>query len=323
MNRVLRLLRALSPLLLLTGLGPAHADAKTPPAQDCPPTAQAPSADQVEKARAAAKDRGALWRLRKEGRTSYLYGTVHVGKLEWAFPGPQLQKALAETEVLALEIDISAPGFLTEFQQAQQRAAPLALSEGEQQRLDAQADAACLPRGALAALHPAMQAITYASLAGRRDGLDPAYAQEAMLLGAARSLNRPVVSLESVGSQLAVLLPSDPLRVRWLLRQTLDALERQETRGALRTMGQAWEKGDLATLGDAAKLCQCTPSAEEQEFQRRLNDERNGPIAERIAQEHAKGKPLLAAVGTLHMTGPKALPKLLEGLGFQVERVKY
>lgn len=313
------MLRTLLPLILLGWLGLARAEAP----KDCPPAAQPPSAEQLDKARAAAKDRGALWRLRKDGRTSYLYGTAHVGKLEWMFPGPQLQKVLAETEVLALEIDISAPGFLTEFQQAQQRAAALALSEGEQQRLDAQADAACLPRGALAALHPVMQAITYASLAGRRDGLDPAYAQEAMLLGAARSLSRPVVSLESVGGQLAVLLPADPQQVRWLLRQTLDALERQETRDALRTMGRAWERGDLDTLGDPAKLCQCTPTAEELAFQRRLNDDRNGPIAERIATEHAKGKPLLAAVGTLHMTGPKALPRLLERLGFQVERVKY
>jgi uncharacterized protein YbaP (TraB family) len=289
----------------------------------CPPVVQMPTAEQIQEARTAAKDRGALWRLRKDGRVSYLYGTVHVGKLAWAAPGPQLQAAVGATEVLAVEINPMDPGFMAEVQASQAKAAKLELTSAEQARLDAEADAACVPRAALAALHPVMQAITYVSLSGRRDGLDPAFAQEAVLLGAAQALKRPVVALESVADQMAVLLPANADESRAMLNETLDSLKTQESRTTLRRISQAWERGDLEAMDSVAKLCDCVPSAQELKLARRLNDDRNPGLAERIAQEHAKGKPVLAAVGTLHMTGPKALPLLLQERGFEVERVQY
>ncbi len=289
----------------------------------CPPVTQAPTAEQIQAAQAAAKDRGALWRLRKDGRVSYLYGTVHVGKLDWAFPGPQLQAAMRSTEVLAVEVNPMEPSFMAEVQAAQAKAAKLTLTSAEQAGLDAEADAACVPRAALASLHPVMQAITYVSLAGRRDGLDPAYAQEVVLLGAAQALKRPVVALETVAGQMAMLLPADATEARQLLNQTLDSLKRQESRTTLRRLGQAWERGDLEAIESPAKLCDCVPTAQELQMLRRLNDGRNPGLADRIAQEHAKGKAVLAAVGALHMTGAQALPRLLQDRGFEVERVQY
>lgn len=289
----------------------------------CPPVPQMPTAEQMQQAQAAARDRGALWRLRKDGRVSYLYGTVHVGKLAWAAPGPQLKAAVAATEVLAIEINPAAPGFMAQVQAAQGKAAKLELSSDEQARLDAQADAACVPRAALAVLHPVMQAITYVSLAGRRDGLDPGYAQEAVLLGAAQALKRPVVALETVADQMAVLLPADAGEARAVLNETLKSLQSNEARTALQRIAQAWERGDLDAIDSPAKLCDCVPSELNLRTFRRLNDDRNPGLADHIAQEHAKGKPLLAAVGLLHMTGPQALPLLLQARGFDVERVQW
>jgi len=308
--RLIRIALALGALLL----GAARA-------ADCPPMPTPPTAEQLQQGQRQAKNHGALWKLHKDGRTSYLYGSVHLGRFEWAFPGPRLQAALKATEVLAVEIDISAPGFMSELQQAQAQAAPLQLTPDEQRRLDAQADAACLPRAALASMHPILQATTLVSLVGRHDGLDPSYGQELVLLGAARALKRPVVALESVAQQMAVLLPADPLEARSLFRQSLDGLENGETRTTLRRLSQAWAQGDLAAVADPAKLCQCRPSDAERAFLARLNDGRNPHLARRIAEEHAKGKPLLAAVGLLHMTGPQALPRLLAREGFKVERV--
>ncbi|MBB5205702.1 hypothetical protein HNQ51_003029 [Inhella inkyongensis] len=291
-------------------------------AQDCPPVAQAPTADQIEQGQRAARDRGALWRLRKDGRQSYLFGTAHVGRLAWAFPGPKLQQALAEVEVLALEVDLSAPGTQAELAQAQAEAARLTLSAQEQARLDRQADRVCLPRQALAGLHPVMQAVTYTVMAGRRAGLDPAYGQEAMLLAWAKATGRPVVALESVGLQMRALLPREPGAARRLLQFSLASLEKGDAERSLERLGQAWAEGDLRRLADLATLCECQPAAEELALHRRLNDARNPHLAERIAAEHAKGRPLLAAVGLLHMTGPQALTDLLRHQGFDVERLQ-
>lgn len=289
----------------------------------CPPVPQMPTPELMQQAQAAAKDRGALWKLSKDGRVSYLYGTVHVGNFTWTAPGPQLKAAVMATEVLAVELNMMDPAFMAEFQAAQAKTGKLELTSDEQARLDAEADAACIPRGALAAMHPVMQAITYVSLSARRDGLDPAFGQETVLLGAAQVLKRPVVALETVAGQMAVLVPADAAEARAALQETLDNLKSQRSRTGLRRIAQAWEQGDLETLGSPAKLCECVPGEQELRMLRRLNDDRNPGLADRIAQEHAKGKPVLAAVGLLHMTGPQALPQLLQARGFEVERVAY
>lgn len=291
-------------------------------ARDCPPTPQPPSAEAIQQIRQQARDRGALWSLDKDGRRSYLFGSIHLGRLAWTAPGPRLLAALQASDKLAVEIDVSDAGFAPALMQAQARAAALPLSADEQARLDAQADAACLPRGALAGFHPILQASTYLSLAGRRDGLDPAYGQELVLLQIAAALKRPVVALESVAEQMAVLLPADPLLARRLLRQSLDSLERDEAGASLLRLAAAWEAGDLARVASPAQLCNCLPSAEELDFLSRLNDQRNPQLAQRIAAEHASGQTLFAAVGLLHMTGPQALPRLLQELGFRVERLQ-
>jgi uncharacterized protein YbaP (TraB family) len=316
--KALNPLSALSALLLSLGLF-ASAHAKT----DCPPVPQAPTQEQVLEGMKNAKDRGALWRIRKDGRTSYLFGTLHVGQMAWAFPGPKLMQALRDTQVLAVEVDVTAPTAQAEMQAAMAAAAKLELSEKDQARLDAQADAACLPRAALGSLHPVMQAITYVVLAGRHDGLDPAFGQEPNLIGFARAQQRPVVSLETIGSQMAVLLPKDPAAARQSFERVLTELEKGQSQAQLRRIGDAWVRGDLDSVGSLEKLCQCVPTADERAFARILNDDRNPGIARRIAEEHAKGQPLLAAIGLLHMTGPQAVTRLLAEQGFEVERVAY
>ena len=290
---------------------------------DCPPLPQQPSPAQVAEGLRNAKDRGALWSISKDGRTSYLYGTLHVGKLDWAFPGPRLTQALRETQVLALELDPTDPGLQAEMQQAAAEAGRVALGPADQARLDAQADAACLPREALRHLHPLMQGITYIALSGRRDGLDPAFGQEFTLIGFARAVQRPVVALESMSAQMSALLPRHAEAARASFERLLSELESGKARAQLLRTSRAWAEGDLEAVGSLEVLCACQPTPEERELARQLNDERNPNLALRIASEHAKGRPILAAVGFLHMTGPKAITTLLAQQGFEVRRIPY
>lgn len=290
---------------------------------DCPPVPQEPSQQQLAQGLREARDRGALWTLARDGRTSYLYGTLHVGRMAWAFPGPKLLQALRETHTLALEIDPSDPSLQAQMQAASGQAGRVVLSAAEQSRLDAQIDAACLPRDALRQMHPVMKAITVGVLSGRRDGLDPAYGQEFTLVGFARAQQRPVVSLESMSLQMSVLLPRDAAGARARFESLLGDLESGKGRSQLLRVSEAWALGDLDALGSLETLCACQPTAEEREFSRLVNDERNPQLARRIAEEHAKGRPVLAAVGIMHMTGPKAVTTLLAEQGFEVRRVPF
>jgi uncharacterized protein YbaP (TraB family) len=290
---------------------------------DCPPVPQPPTQEQLAEGFRTAKDRGAMWTLTKDGRTSYLYGTLHVGRMAWAFPGPKLLQALRDTQVLALELDPTDPNLQAEMQAVSAQAGKVTLSPADQSRLDAQADAACVPREALRPMHPVMQLVTYGILSARRDGLDPGFGQEFTLLGFARAQQRAIVSMESMTSQMTVLLPRDAASARASFERLLGDLETGKARTQIVRISEAWASGDMNLLGSLEALCACQPTQEEREFSRLINDDRNPHLARRIAEEHGKGRPVLAAVGILHMTGPKALTTLLAQQGFEVRRVSY
>ncbi|MET0518038.1 MAG: TraB/GumN family protein, partial [Burkholderiaceae bacterium] len=188
-------------------------------------------------------------------------------------------------------------------------------------RLSAQAAALCVPEPMLAAFHPLMQISTLALFDGRRDGFDAGFGQEIALAALAHAQGREIVALEKVGEQMAALVPADAALAARLSEQGLGQLERGEARGSLRALAEVWERGDLARLASYEQWCDCVGSADERRWLRGMNDGRNPQLARRIAALHAAGRPVLVAVGALHMTGPQALPLLLQRAGFQVERV--
>ncbi len=315
--------------LALWSAATAQAQSPTPPdtpaaQRACPPLPQSPSAAQMQALQRDARDRGLLWRLQRDGRTSYLYGTLHVGRLEWVAPGPQLSAALRETDTLALELDLNDPAVQREMAASlARRADALRLTAAQREQLRHQTEAACLPPAALAALHPLMQAMTLMLLDARWVGLDPSFGQEMVLSQVARAVGRPVVSLETVATQVGTLIPDDPGLARARFEQALQHLEERRGRAVTQRLATVWAEGRLADLEDYEAWCDCVDSPQDRDFMRRVNDDRNPAIAGAIVARHAQGQRLFAAVGALHMTGPQALPRLLQQHGFQVERVPF
>jgi hypothetical protein len=314
--------RALALAAMLLAMGSA-ARAQAAPAA-CPPPTQVPSAAQVQAAQQAAQDRGFLWSISKDGRSSWLFGTMHLGRLEWLFPGPKVRAALGATDVLALELDITDPAVGKAIGAwAAGQADALALAPALKARLARQVAAACLAPGALDGQHPVLRAVTLAVLAARWEGLDAGFGQEVALAGAARSLQLPVLSLETVELQMATLIPSDPAEATEVLAQTLEQLESGAARRVSARLAEAWAGGRLDELAQYERWCECIASDEDRAFLRRLNDERNPGLAERIDALHREGRRVFAAVGALHMTGPQALPALMAQRGYVVEKISF
>jgi uncharacterized protein len=191
------------------------------------------------------------------------------------------------------------------------------------ERLDRQIGAACLAAAALARVHPVMQAITLTTLAGRWDGLDPSYAQELALGGAARALGLAVVSLESIALQMKALIPDDQAEALALIEDALGQLEQNKVRPLLARLAAAWESGDLAEIESYESWCGCATGDDERAFLERVNDGRNPHLAAGIDALHLDGRRVFAAVGSLHMVGDQALPKLMAQRGYAVERVTF
>lgn len=282
----------------------------------CPPPPPAPAAA------ATPVDRGLLWSVTKDGRRSWLYGTLHLGRPDWVVPGPKTAAALRASDVLALELDPADPQVQRELAQALAAPAP-ALPAGLKQRLARQAERACIDGALFASLHPGVQVTLLAMAEARHLGLDAAYGSEQALVAWAQGAKRPVVSMESVALQARLILPADAEDLKVLAEQTLDPLEAGQGRAVLSRLVQAWERGDDAAIADYERWCACVKTDADRAALRALNDERNPALADRIAALHREGRRVFAAVGALHMTGPQGLPRLLAARGFAVERVAF
>jgi uncharacterized protein len=299
-----------------------HAQKPTDAGKACPPPAAAPTAAQQQAAKSNAKDRGPLWRISKGGRSSYLYGTMHVGKLEWINPGPALQQALKASDTLALELDAEDPNVQRQIAQAMMRPSP-ALPNALEQRMRNVKSTLCIPTGAMDTMHPIMQVTLFSLLAAQWDGLHGAFGSERMLTAAAKAAGKRVTSLETVQTQMdALLFSQDPQELQALMASALEQHEKQQVRPGLQRMMNIWEAGDNAAMENYEQWCDCIKGDADRALYKRINDARNPGMADSIDALHQQGRSVLAAVGALHMTGTAALPKLMTERGYTVDRVR-
>lgn len=300
----------------------ANLAAAATPARVCPPEPKPFSPEMFEAAASQARDRGLLWRITKGGHSSYLYGTLHVGKELWMAPGPQVRRALQQTGMLALEIDPLDEAVMREM------AAEIAvrgqgkLSPALQARVKKHWVSACLPAEAFGQAPAEFQAITLSMLVARNDGLDPSYGSEIMLALFGRMLKRPVVSLESVKLQFSTLFGSDDEELESMIRDGLDDIEAGRALTVMRKLAKVWEVGDLAELNNYEAWCDCVRTEGERKMLKRTLDDRNPGLAQGIDALHARGTNVFAAVGSLHMIGLKGLPAIMAARGYRVERVR-
>jgi uncharacterized protein len=298
-----------------------EADAADAPTA-CPPTAAPLSNERIRDGLRAAADHGFLWRIVKDGRTSFLYGTIHAARVEWMFPGPRTIAALAASDTLALELDVLDPGIQARLA-ASARARPgEALPAALARRIEARMSADCIDPATLRDFAPEFQVATLAMMAARREGLDPAYAIDLVLALGARGAGKPILSLETPETQMAALRLPDRAATIEFIESGLDDLESGRAGPLLAHMIQAWTEGDFGQLEGYERWCECVRNEAERASMRRLLDDRNPALAAAIDAAHRKG-PVFAAVGSLHMIGPRGLPALLARRGYRVERVPF
>ena len=291
------------------------------PNPPCPPTAPQLDAARLQALASQSRDRGLLWRIDYQGKSSWLYGTVHVGQPEWLFPGPRIASALQASDSLMLELDVTDPDTVNTLQQgmlAQPQApvlpAPLA------QRLQKSMAAACAQHQ-LQPLRTEAQVITLQMLAGRSHGLFAEFGADAALAALAKRWNKPIHALESAQDQLQLLTVDDPAELAESVDSALTQLENDSATQTLVTAARAWEQGDSATLENYAQWCHCVNTALDRKALRALLDERNPGMADGIATQLRAGHSVLAAVGALHLVGAQGVPALLRQQGFEVQAV--
>ncbi|MBB2487341.1 TraB/GumN family protein [Mitsuaria sp. WAJ17] len=287
-------------------------------AQDCPPALPAPNPALLAQPPASAPDRGLLWQLEKDGRSAWLYASIHLGRPEWLIPGRRLQAALAASDTLALELNLGDP------QVMQTMAAPvpgrpmLALPAELQSRMQALAQRYCLDLSPYARLHPVLQLGQLVVQSARDEGLGAEFGQEMGLMIQAQLRGLRMAGLETPTLQLQALIPASRQEALEEVREGLRQLESPEVRRQTRLLAEAWDQGDLATLEAYPQWCDCVHTPADRASLKRTIADRNPGMAEGIDRLHAKGQRLLVAVGALHMTGEDSLLVALRARGFRV-----
>jgi uncharacterized protein len=313
---VLRTLAVFLLGLLLLGfllVQPAHAKGQClpPPETDKLPWAQL---------KAQAKDTGFLWRISKDGRASYLHGTVHVARQAWVMPGPRTLDALKDSDALALELDVLNPHIQKEMQAAFKRTFDTTpVNAAQRSRIKALADQLCVPTQQLQGTSVLMQLVQLMLQDVRSKGLEAAYGRDVVLSGIAHNEAKPVYSLETVATQVKAI--DQPMTAKEV-SEFLDGLEQGTFREVLSKLAELWAGNQLEQLAKVDAWCpSCKDDPLQAQMMTQVNDERNPAMAQTIDKLHRKGHSLFVAVGALHMTGPQALPKLLQGMGYRVERL--
>ena len=312
------LIRAALACALAWGVG---AQAQTSAA--CPPQAQPPTPEQIQAAQRDAQVTAApCGASREDGSTHHLFGTIHVGKLEWAMPGPQLRAALAPRDTIALEIDPTDPQMLSRMSAAGAQGAPRRTRRSAGRANARRLDAACLPAQlGRPAQHPVMRALTLSLLEARGRGWR--WLRDGVRAGRSRPRHRAPHRVAGI-ARVAVggADPKEPAEVDRMIVATLDQLD-EGTAATVARLAAAWARGDMAGDGAVRALVRLCDDRRRPQLMVRLIDERNPALADRIEALHGEGQRLFAAVGALHMAGPQALPALLEARGFTVERVTF
>lgn len=312
MNRFLRLAGA----VFAFTLGAAHA-ADVPA---CPPRAAPLSAEAAVAAKRDARDHGFLWRITKDGHSSFLYGTIHAASPDWMSPGPTVLEAMRSSDIVALELDALDADIQSQLAAslAAMRIEPLPAPLAR--RLEQRRAAECIDAAGWSRLPPEFQIATLTMLAGRRDGLDPAYAIDIVLAGTAREFGKPVVSLEAPESQTDALQMPTRAGTIALVQSGLDDLDAGRSRPLVRRIAKAWVDSDYAELSRYTKWCGCLRTPAERAAMKRLLDDRNPALADGVDKLHAAGRSVFAAVGSLHLFGTQGLPALLKRRGYKIEQ---
>lgn len=274
-----------------------------------------------------AAHRGALFKVTDKGNTLYLYGTMHVGRADFYPLEPRIRAALAAAPTLALEIDMAGnPAAVAAAVQQHGMFPPgspgyAGLAPERRQRIEAALRKQGLEPAAVAQLKPWMLVTMLAVFDTVKLGYDPALGVDDHLAKLARAGKTRIAELETMQYQ-AALLNRLPDEEQWrLLEETLENIASGRQLRETREMLEAYERADQRALDSLMQRVESDASLTGKFMREILLDERNGPMADKVAALLARENNAVVAVGLLHLLGQRGLPELLRKRGIKVERI--
>lgn len=273
-----------------------------------------------------ARHQGGLYRISRNGRVAYLFGTIHVGAASFYPLAPEVTRALSNASRVVVELDTRAND---EFLRAVARHGSYGPDDDVRRHITPQTAAELTEAlhahgvsvASMARFKPWLLANLLLSMALDRDGFRRSEGVEEVLLAEARRRGAPVAELESADYQLGLFDTMDPVESERYLRETLRGLADGSAVRRARAVIDAWRSGDPQALD--ALLADVTSGGDAvADFTRRvLLGRRNPEMVQQIERLMGQGSVTFIGVGLLHLLGANGLPQLLAQRGYLVEQV--
>lgn len=274
----------------------------------------------------SAQHRGQLYRVTHDGKVSYLYGTVHVGR-DGIYPLDEIaSRALLSSKALVLELDIRQD---QPFQQALTRHARYGEGDSVQNHLSAatmQKTAQALARAGIPLqtvqqYKPWLIANLLVGAELAKHGYQRSQAVEYALLAAAQKQDKAVRELESADYQLGLFDSLDEHQQEQYLLENLADLDDGDSLKRSQALLEAWSVADAPAIHAAWQTAISGDSISAGFMNRVLLGKRNPEMAANIERIMQQDQVAFVGVGLLHLIGDDGVPALLKRRGYQVEQL--
>ncbi len=265
-----------------------------------------------------------LWEVRSPTTRLFLFGTVHIGTASF-YPLPaSVREAFDACPAVALELDptrmdMTAIARLMTYPPGEGLADHV--PAGVFEHVLRTSPGVGLPAEVAARFRPNWLGTLLTLMVAERQGYDPAQGLDLHLAREAQARGKTLVELESFEQQAALLDSFSPELQTAMLSATLDSIDGGGAVADLTDLLQAWTRGDPAAMeAQIEHMDAQLPPALAEELNRRLLDERNEAMAQRLDGILAGPTAHFVAVGSLHLVGPNGLLQRLRRGGFELQR---
>lgn len=268
-----------------------------------------------------------------EGHVAWLFGSIHAGRDDF-YPLPDyVVEALTSSHSLAVEFDIVAFEKDLTAQiavlQAMIYTDGTTIKDHIPAELYEEAVAVLEDAGMYNAMLDYYVPILWSSFIDSSQyeiiGADTELGIDRYLLNVAKQAGKPILDVESAELQYNMLANfSEELQI-FLLRQSIESAKDPETaKENLAAMMDIWASGDEEAfreyLTEEEELADDEVALYE-EYYKAMATDRNGSMADFVAEALESGENVFICVGAAHVIGPGGLLELLPVRGYTVERV--
>jgi len=262
----------------------------------------------------------ALWVVRDEDSTIYLFGTVHMLRPTTAWGSAQVDVAFDSADQIWFEISNpdDQEAILPLIQQhgiSPDRPLSSLLTAGEMTALNAAAAAAGMPDGQINVFRPWFAGLALSVAPLIKAGYDPRSGVEIVLKARAEAAGKPIHGLETIDKQVGILAGMSEADQLAFLRSLLESYE--DASSELDRMVEAWASGDVALLEQMAidEMRSESPALYEALLVRR-----NVDWADQIQTLLEGSGSIFMAVGAAHLAGDDSVQEILGRRGVIVTR---